>query len=178
MKTYVTYGFFMAMGFLLLSLAFFFLGYHSDATKFSSIQLISNCLLPAIAIVVIVLGTKARRADVPLSEPFGYGRAFLAGFLITLFACLFGLVTNYLYFHVINPGMTDVMIQMQVDKLEAKGLTGDQLDRAEKMTRSMMGNPLIIAVFGFLGGLFWGTIISLITAIFLKRKHVETTVTV
>ena len=172
MKTYVTYGFYMALAGMLLSLAFYFLGFHSDAAKMASTQWINTVALLVICIAIIVLGTKARRADVPLTEDFGYGRALLAGFLITLWACLFGIITNYLYFHLINPGVTDIMVQMQMDKIEAKGVTGARLEQAEKMTRMFM-QPAIFALVGFLGGLFWGTLISLVTSAFLRRKASE-----
>ncbi|MDB6168129.1 MAG: hypothetical protein JWM88_993 [Verrucomicrobia bacterium] len=172
MKTYVTYGFFMALGGFLLALVLYFLGFHSDAAKYSSIQIVNTIALIAISVAVIALGTRARRADVPVTEEFGYGRALLAGFLITLFACLFGLITNFLYFQVINPGISEVIVQSQLDKLEAKGVTGARLEQAEKMTRMFM-KPAIFTIVGFLGGLFWGTIISLIVAAFMRRKAVE-----
>ena len=172
MKTYVTYGFYMALAGLLLSLAFFFLGFHATAAKMQSTQIINTIGLLAIAISILAFGIKARRADVPATEEFGYGRAVLAGFLITLWACLFGIITNYLYFQLINPGITDIMVQAQMDKLEAKGLSGAQLEQAEKMTRMFM-KPAMFAVVGFLGGLFWGTLISLVTAAFLKRKTTD-----
>lgn len=168
MKTYALYGFYMTIAGFLLTLALYFLGYHSDVAKLQSAQWISNLGLLVIAIVFIVLGTQARRATVPLTEPFGYGRALLAGFLVTVFACLFGIITNCLYFQVINPGIGDLMVQLQLDKMEAKGVTGERLEQAEKMTRMFM-KPAFIAIFGFLGGIFWGTIISLITSIFLRR---------
>ena len=50
--------------------------------------------------------------------------------------------------------------------------SGTQLEQAEKMTRMFM-KPAMFAVVGFLGGLFWGTLISLVTSAFLKRKATE-----
>ena len=172
MKTYVTYGFFMALGGLLLTLALFFLGFHSDAAKLSSSQWIGSVGGLAIGITVLTLGIKARRADVPVTEEFGYGRALAAGVMITLFGALFGIVTNYLYFQVINPNMADLIVQAQLDKMEAKGMSGAQLEQAEKGIRMFM-KPVFSAIFGFIMGLFWGTIISLIAAAFLKRKAVD-----
>lgn len=172
MKTYVTYGFFMALGNLLVSLALYFLGFHNDPAKMAAAQWIGTVGGLAVGITTIVLGTKARRAEVPATEDFGYGRALGAGVMVTLFACIFSIFTTYLYFNVINPGMTDLMVQAQLDKMEAKGMSGAQLEQAEKGIRMFM-KPAFMAVFGFIAGLFWGTIISLITSIFLKRKAVE-----
>jgi hypothetical protein len=118
-----------------------------------------------------VLGTKAKRATVPTTEDFGYGSALGAGVMISLFAALFGIVTTYLYAAVINPGMTDIAMQAQIAKWEAAGLSGTSIERAEAMMRKMMSPP-IQACFGFVFGMIFSTIISLITAAFLKREAV------
>jgi len=47
-------------------------------------------------------------------------------------------VTNFVYFQFINPGFTDVIIQAQLAKMEAKGMQGAQLEQAEKVVRMMM----------------------------------------
>jgi len=172
MKTYVTYGFFMALGGMILTLALYFLGFHSDPAKFSTAQWIGSIGGLAIGITVLTLGIKARRAEVPATEEFSYGNAVAAGVAITLFGALFGIVTNCLYFQVINPGMSEIIVQAQLDKMEAKGMSGAQLEQAEKGIRFFM-KPAITAVVGFVAGLFWGTIISLVAAAFLKRKATE-----
>jgi len=171
MKTYLTYGLFSALGITLVSLILFFLGYHSDAAKLGTAQLIGTIGALAISITLTVLGIKARRAEVPATEPFGYGRALAAGVMITLFAVLFGAVTNYLYNHVINPGFSDIMVQAQIEKWEAKGMTAAQIEGAESMMRKMM-HPAAQAVFGILAGMVFGTVISLIAAAFLQRPAV------
>jgi hypothetical protein len=168
MKTYLTYGFAMAVGGMLLTLVLFFLGFHSSADKLSAanwLGFIGGC---GIGIACIVLGTKVRRAEVPATEEFGYGRALGTGVMITLFAALFGIVTTYLYFQLINPGFLDLTVQARLDEMEAKGVSGAALEQAEKMVRMMM-KPAIMAAFGFVGGMINGPIISLITAAFLKR---------
>lgn len=177
MKTYLTYGLFIALGITLISLILFFLGYHSDAAKLGTAQAIGMVGALAVSIVLTVLGVKARRAEIPLTEPFGYGRALGAGVMITLFAVLFGAVTNYLYTHVINPGFSDVMVQAQIEKWEAKGMSAAQIEGAEAMMRKMM-HPAIQALFGVVFGMLFGTIISLIAAAFLKRPALPPEVSV
>ncbi len=172
MKTYSLFGFFMALAGLVLTLVLYFLGFHSDPAKFPTGQIIGSIGGLAIGITFIVLGTKARRAEWPVAEDFTYGNAFAAGFMITAIAAFIGIVTNYLYFQVINPGLGDIIVQAQLDKLEAKGLSGAQLERAEKSIRFFL-KPGITMALGFLGGIFWGTVISLISSAFLKRPAVE-----
>ena len=173
MKTYLTYGFAMAFGGALVVFAMFFLGMHDSPAKFDTAQWIQTCLGLAIGITCIVLGTKARRAELPATEPFTYGSALGAGVMITLFAALIGLFTNYLYGAVINPHFTDVMLQSQADKLAAKGVPADKIEQIQKMTAVMMKPPVMAAV-GFVSGMIAGTIMSLISAAFLKRAAVET----
>lgn len=169
MKTYLVYGFAMALASALLTLSLYLLGFHSDPTKFGPAQGIAAIAGIVIAVVCIVLGTKARRAEVPATENFGYGSALGAGVMITLFSALFGIVTTYLYFQVINPGFNELMMQVQVEKMEAKGMSGQQLEQAEAIMRKMM-SPAMQCVWAFIGSVFFGTIISLITAAFLKRR--------
>jgi hypothetical protein len=175
MKTYLTYGFVMAIAGALLTLALYFLGYHSDVEKLSSAQMIGSIGGLIIGVAVIILGIKARRAEIPESEPFGYGSALWAGVAISFFGSLFGIITNLVYFKLINPGMMDLIVQTQLDKMEAKGMSGAQLEQAEKMVRMMTG-PVISSAFGFIAGFIFGTIIALIVAAFLRRKPAAETV--
>jgi hypothetical protein len=172
MKTYLTYGVSMALASALLTLVLYFLGFHSDAAKLGTAQWISNLGFLAIAVTCLIMGTKARRAEVPLTEEFGYGSALFVGFMISLFAALCAIVTNYLYFNVINPGFSELIVQAQLDKMEAKGLSGAQIEQMEKMTRMFM-SPVFSSCVVFLVVLFWGTLISLVTAAFLKRPATE-----
>jgi hypothetical protein len=168
MKTYLTYGSAMAGGGFLLVLVLYILGFHSDPAKLGTAQGIQTVVGLGISITCIILGTKARRAAVPATEEFGYGSALGTGVMITLFAALIGIVTNIVYLSFINPGMGDVIMQAQMAKWDAAGLSSARIEQAEGMMRKMMSPPIQTA-FGFLFGMCIGTIISLITAAFLKR---------
>jgi hypothetical protein len=174
MKIPLLYGLYMTLAGFVLTLVLYFLGFHTDAAKLPSAQWISNIGLLVICVTFIVLGTKAQRAQTPLTEDFGYGRALWTGVKIAFFAALFGIVTNFLYTRVINPGFTDVIVQAQLDKMEAKGMSSAQIEQAEKGVRFFMG-PIMMSCFVFIGSIFWGTLLSLITAAFLKRKPVAVT---
>ena len=65
MKTTLTYGFAMALAGGLVTLALFFLGYHTDSEKFSTSQWVGLPLFLAITVVLLILGTRARRDEVP-----------------------------------------------------------------------------------------------------------------
>lgn len=168
MKTYVAYGFVWALAGALVTLALFFLGFHSAAEKLQSAQMIQLFAGLVISVATIVLGTRARRAEAPGTEPFGYGRALATGVMITLFATIFSVIASYVYMQVINPDMQDLSVQAQIAKWEAAGMSSTQIDAAESIMRKMM-HPAIQAAFGFVIGMVFGLIISLITSIFLRR---------
>lgn len=158
----------MAFAGALLAIGLYLLGFHSDPEKFGTAQWVGTLGGLTIGVVCITLGIKARRAAAPVTEDFGYGRALGTGVLIALFSSLFGIATSLLYSTLINPGFVDVIVQAQVAKLEEKGLSAAQIEGAEKMIRTM-SSPGIQSVFSFFGGLLFGTLISLVTAAFLKR---------
>jgi hypothetical protein len=169
MKTYLIYGLAWAIAGAVLAVTLYLLGFHSDPAKLTSAQIIGGLGGLAIAVICITLGTKARRAETPATEEFGYGRALGAGVMIALFGALFGSITTYAYAKFINPEFVDVIVQAQVQKLEEKKLTAAQIEGAEKMIR-MMSSPGVQACFGFIGTILFGTVISLVTAAVLKRS--------
>jgi len=170
MKTYLTYGFVAALCSTLLAVVLFFLGFHSDVEKLSAAQWLAWIGGVIISVTCIALGTKARRAEIPPGEPFGYGRALGAGVMVALFAALFGAIGHYIYVSLINPGMTDVIIQSQIAQWEAMGMSSAQIENAEAITRKMM-HPAIQAVFASIFGFVFGVVIALITSAFLKRSE-------
>jgi hypothetical protein len=172
MKTALTYGFLLALGGFLLNLVLFLAGLQSDAAKLRAGQGIGLAAGVVLATILIVLAIRACRRATPNSEAFTYGNALGAGFLTQVFASLFGLGFVYLYVAVINPQLTDAVVQLQLDKLQARGLGGEQLDRAEHIIR-MFSGPLAMTVSSFAFSLIIGTLIALIVAWFLKREAAE-----
>ncbi len=168
MKTYLIYGAAMAIAGAVLAIVLYLLGFHSDPAKLTAAQIIGTCVGLGIAITCITLGIKARRAEVPTTEDFGYGRALGAGVMIALFAALFGTVSTFAYAKFINPEFVDVIVQAQIQKMESQGMNSAQLESAEKMIRAMSG-PLAQTIFGCLGSFVFGTLISLVAAAVLKR---------
>lgn len=172
MKTYVTYGLFLALGGLALNLVFYLLGYHSDPEKMQSVRYVAMAAFIIIAVVCLFLGMKARMNEVPPSEEFGYGRSFGSGVMISLFGALFSIVTVYLYVAVINPGYTDIVQQAQANAMEAKGLSSEQIERFQKMSAMWM-KPGMQAAMAFVIGMVFNTVFSLIIAAFVKRPATQ-----
>jgi hypothetical protein len=168
MKIYLGYGLAITLAGAALTFILYLAGYHSDVAKFAAAQWIGGIGGFAAAVIGLVLAIKARRAAVPAEEEFGYGSAFVAGFMTGLFAAFFGMFNYALYLGVINPEFTDVMLAAQIAKMEASGLGAAQIESAEAMMRKMF-TPPIQAGFAFFGSAFFSTLIALVAAAFLKR---------
>jgi len=166
MKTYLLYGFLLALSGFLLTLVLFICGLQSDAAKLMSTRWVGSSLSLIIAIAFLVLAIRARRNAVPPSEDFGYGWALWAGVATQLFASFFSMITTYLYAAVINPGLTDLMLQAQAEKMQAMGR--EMTDAQQAMMRHFIG-PVGQAILAFFATLFIGVIIALIAAAFLRR---------
>jgi hypothetical protein len=169
MKNSLTYGFVLALAGALLAMLLFFLGFNDTAEKMQSAKWISMILGIVIAIVVIVIGVKDKRAQTPADRPWTYGSAFAAGFMIGLFGALFSAIFQYVFFTYIDPGIQDIIWQAQRAAFEAKGLTADKIDQIEPMVRKW-SSPIAVSLFAFVGAVVFNTIISLVVGAFTKDR--------
>jgi hypothetical protein len=173
MKTCSLYGFISALAGAFLTLILFFAGLHSDPARLSAAGWIGGLGGLAIAVTCLVLGIKARRSEAPGAEEFGYGSAFGAGALISLVSAILSSIFTYIYHSFINPAFSEILLQDKLAKLEASGMSGDKLEKAESMTRTML-SPVAETVTVLILGFVFGVIISLIVAGFLKRPGPST----
>ncbi len=168
MKTCALYGFIWALAGAFLTLILYFTGFHSDAAKLGTAGWIGGLGGLAVAIACLTIGIKARREETPPAAEFGYGAALWAGVLISIVSGVLTSLFTFVYWSFINPGFADVVVQDQVSKLEARGVTGDGLDKAEAMTK-VMAAPLPQTVIALIFVVLFGTVIALVVAAFVKR---------
>jgi hypothetical protein len=173
MKTTLIYGLIMSVVGALLAFLLYFLGFHDSVEKLPTAQTIGMVTGLVNAVVCIFLGIRARRSELPASEPFGYGRALGTGTLIALWGALFGTVFHVIYMGLINPGFRDIIVQGELAKMEARGMSSAQIEQAEGMVRMMTG-PIPSGIFALIGGFVFGFIIALIIAAFVRRPAADT----
>ncbi len=166
MKTQLVYGFAIALAGLLLQVLLTLAGLYSDPSKLGMAQGIATILGLAISIGGTYFGIRACRSAVPADQAYPYGRAFSAGFGITLYTAILGIFTTLLFFNVIDRNVREVMLQAQIDKMTAKGIDAE---KAESLMRTMMSTPVLL-ITAFFSVLIMGTLISLIVAAFLRRE--------
>lgn len=169
MKTSLTYGFIAALVAALISMGSYFAGWHDTPEKLDTAHNVGMALGVVTAVICLVLGIKEKRALTPADKSWGYGSALGTGIMIGLFAAILGNLYSYCYFSFINPHVTDVIYQAQVAKMEAKGLSPEQIERAEPMMRKFM-SPVVMTISGFVITLLFNTVLSLIIAAFLKNR--------
>jgi hypothetical protein len=165
MKLYVTYGFLIALGSAILTMALFALGYHSEnlatGQKLGYLSLV-------IMIAGIALGMREYRKEVGQGV-MSYGRALGTGVLISIWASVFGAVFNFVYFQFINPGFTDANVQFQMAEMERKGMPASTVEQAEGMIRLFSSAPMV-TIMGLIMGVIIGAVLSLILAAIFKSK--------
>lgn len=170
MKISLTYGIGLSVAGALLTLVLFFLGVHNDAEKMqasNSIVGLIGILIPVVGIVFALRATRAAAPDGGLS----YGKGVLTALLVGVVAGVVGAAFNYVYTAIINPGMMDTMLAMQVAALEAKGMSQDQIAAAEGVMKTMT-SPVVTSVMALFATPFIYTLVGLIAAIFVKRAPV------
>ncbi len=100
-----------------------------------------------------------------------YGKAFGVGFWVVLFSTILGTIFGYFYVTQINPGLAEeILMNTEIETLEKyPDMSDADLDRTLSFTE-MFITPIMMTIMGFVVSMFFGTILSLIIAIFVKRE--------
>lgn len=166
MKIQLFHGFLIAAACLLVSALLTLTGLHADASKLPTANTIFSVLNLVILIAGLASGMRLCRLETPPDQPFRYPSALAAGVMVAVFAGLFGVITTYVYFQWIDPGFHDLLVQAQTEKLLARGIDPDKVERTTRFFTSSG----FMAVSTFFGTVIGGTIISLIVAAFFRRE--------
>jgi len=110
-----------------------------------------------------------------------FGKAFLLGFMISLVASTLYVMTWAVEYHFFLPDFMDKYAAMQVKQLQESGLSGAKLEEALKEIETASYNykhkPLFFVMYTYMEILPVGIIITLISALILKRKTPKTVAT-
>lgn len=167
MSVKTTYGFVLAFVGIVLALTGYLLGLQTDKAG-SALASLFGWVGTILTFFILWLGVRAEREGRP-DQRITFGQGFVTGILITLIGAGIGAVYTFMHFSFINPEFGDHMMVMIQQKWAETGMTGRQMDAAEKVTRIFF-HPAVMAVTGFLAQLFFGVIFSLIVAAILKRN--------
>ena len=148
-------------------------------TLFSVILYVSGMILNEkmgyISFAIIIAGiviSQINYREKELNGVISYGEAVGFGVAIMLFAGIVTALYTLILYTFVDPGLIEQMKVMQEEALLQKGMSEDQIDAAMSMTSKMM-TPGWMAIMGLVGSVFMGTIVSLITSIFIKKQPNE-----
>jgi hypothetical protein len=98
-----------------------------------------------------------------------YGEALGAGIIIFLYYSIIMAIFTYILYAVIDPSLVDKSLAFAEEMLQKRGLPQASIDTGLAMQKKMM-TPAFMAPMSILGNMFWGLIISLIVAAFVKKE--------
>ena len=138
--------------------------YTMDAT-FSVYAQVAAYILPvAMITIVLYMYRKEYRGGV-----MSYSQGLGMGTLLMVVAGIISAVYTYILIKYIDPDFVKVIIQMQEDKMLAKGMDEATIEQAMSFTEKFK-SPGFMAFSSFFGSVIMGVIISAIVSIFLKKE--------
>jgi len=159
-KAAVTNGVILGLALIVYSVLMYILGLN--------LKSFAGWLSYLVIILILVYTTKAYREKY-MNNVMTYGQALGFGMLIITVGSLIYIIYNYIFITIIDPGYLDKVLAVAEEKMLERGMPDEQVEMALSMQKKMM-NPIMTSVWGFVGSVFFGFIITLITSIFLKKE--------
>jgi hypothetical protein len=171
MKIPLLYGIGVTFVLSAINLITYLLGYWTNVEKFLTGMILGLFCWFVVLTTGMILGTRRARAAQG-SLRFTYGKAYLNGLMVAVFAGLTGIIFSFLFFKFLIPDFVDTQIEWTRSFMERMNVPPDKIEEAVANARAKagLGRQLIN---GLLANVIAGAIISLITAAFLKRKASE-----
>jgi hypothetical protein len=126
----------------------------------------------AAAFSFVFVGIKSYR-DKQNGGVISFGKGFLLGLLISLIASTMYVITWGIEYHYFMPDFMDKYSAMMVKHAQESGKTGIELEQALKeieTAKTNYSNPVFFALYTYMEILPVGILISLISALILKRN--------
>ena len=137
--------------------------YVAGQTQNKSLGYIS---IPLYAICIVLAQIYYRNRE--LNGAISYGQAVGFGVAVMLFSGIISALYTLIIFK-IDPGLVEQMKTMQEEAMLQKGMSEDQIEAALSISAKMM-TPGWMSIIGLLSSVFMGTIISLVSSIFIRKQ--------
>lgn len=98
-----------------------------------------------------------------------YGKSVGAGVVINLYAAIISAIFIYVLYAFIDPGLMEKTLAVAEEKMIARGMPEEAVERALEMQSKMM-KPWFTALMSIVNGVFYGLIISLLVSLFIMKK--------
>lgn len=163
----VRYGAIVSLILIAVGLLLHVTGMTDFTNQYSAGNIINSVLTYGLMIGGIVMAMKKYRDSAGGYMTFGKG--FGTGFWASLVMAGITAVWTYLFFAVIDPSLTDTIMEATRDRMLEQGQSEETVDQAMQYTEMFM-KPGMMTIFAGIGTLFTGSIISLIVAAIMQRK--------
>ncbi|WP_234733491.1 DUF4199 domain-containing protein [Tellurirhabdus bombi] len=133
--------------------------------------LFSNQLASAFSMVLMILFIVLAMRDFRTLNGgyMSYGEGVSLGSLMSAISGLFSSTFNYIYTTFIDPTIQQQVIDKMREQWEGQGMSDEQIEGMIEATQAFQ-SPGLTFVFGVLGAILIGLIISLIVAAFMRRN--------
>jgi hypothetical protein len=122
-----------------------------------------------IIIIGVVLGIRSFR-DESRGGIITYGQAVGAGTVIGLYAGIIGAIFTFLLYKFIDPDLLEKMYTFTEEQFLERGRYSEEMiDQIMEQQKKFM-SPLVLSFSSIFNYVFFGVIISLLAAIFLKKE--------
>lgn len=159
-KAAVNLGIMLGLAMIIYSILLFFFNLHLNNYL--------GYVTYVIVIAFLILGVKSFR-DNNLNGVMPYSKALGLSTLIVLFASVIYGIYTYFLVTIIDPAYIDKLLAMAEEELLKKGIPDEQIEMGLSLQKKMM-KPVLLSVFGFVGNMFIGFIIALITSAIVKKE--------
>lgn len=127
--------------------------------------------LPMVVYAVCIVLAQINYRDNEMNGSISYGQAVGFGVAVMLFSGIISALYNLIIFK-IDPSLIDQIKIAQEEAYLNSGMSEEKIEVTMEMAAKMM-TPGWMAIMGLFGAVFIGTIISLVTSIFVKRPPSE-----
>jgi hypothetical protein len=159
-KSNLTNGLILALVGIIYSLVMYFLDLSLNKTQ--------GYVFILIQVVLLYLLIKSYRDNVKHGL-ITYGEAVGAGVIICLYYAIAMAVFTYILFALIDPGLIDKQLALTEEAMIKKGTPQAAIDAGMNFSKKIM-KPGIMAPVSIFTTMIWGTILSLVVAIFVRKE--------
>ncbi len=99
-----------------------------------------------------------------------FGKAFNLAFKVTSIGAIIGAFYHFLYLKFIDPSYVDYQMNLQLEKLQERGMSEDMIEKQITMIGKWM-TPMAQCGFAIVVGIIMAAVISLIMAAIVKKPN-------
>ena len=121
-------------------------------------------------LIGLFLGIKEFKSE--NNDFMNFGEGLGVGTLLSAITGLVASIFSYIYMNFIDTTIMQQMKDMQIEQMEAQGLSSEQIDQAMEIGAKFT-SPGLTFIFGIIGYVLFGFLLSLIVSAILKKTKPE-----